>query len=274
VWGPRLEISACRAWRRLSRCLLDSQASTWLAPRTVLGVAITLLYFAWLLSFLTWGLYGRASLPSTPAYRLWLLGMGTEPSDRCCSVPSYHTGRRYFWSSFWGGAKPLGRASWHGVEHTGRWWTESLMKKHVFTRACLSDVKVIIVIMCVSVVEFLCQETTEWIPVLKYLVSGACGRLWPCIVISGIKCRRFPRSQLLCCLPSTENPWTWLLGARVFLEPRDEADRADRWKNPACPWHLRWGKVLLHISLGFSFFRLVVPPLQPGVVEPYPLQGA
>jgi hypothetical protein len=36
-------------------CLLGSQALTWRVPETVLGVATVLLYFAWLLSFPTWG---------------------------------------------------------------------------------------------------------------------------------------------------------------------------------------------------------------------------
>jgi hypothetical protein len=56
MWGPRLEISACRVWRRLPVCLLGSRASTWLVPKTILGTATVLLYFTWLLSFPTWGL--------------------------------------------------------------------------------------------------------------------------------------------------------------------------------------------------------------------------
>jgi hypothetical protein len=31
------------------------------------------------------------------------------------------------------------------------------MEKHAFTRACLSDVRVIVMIMCVPLVEQLCQ---------------------------------------------------------------------------------------------------------------------
>jgi hypothetical protein len=56
VWGPRLEISTSRAWRRLSGYLLGSRASTWLVPRKVLGVAAALFDFTWLLSFPMWGL--------------------------------------------------------------------------------------------------------------------------------------------------------------------------------------------------------------------------
>jgi hypothetical protein len=35
--------------------------------------------------------------------------------------------------------------------------TESYMEKPAFTRACLSNVKVVLVIMCVSLVELLCH---------------------------------------------------------------------------------------------------------------------
>jgi hypothetical protein len=33
------------------------------------------------------------------------------------------------------------------------------------------------------------------------------------------------------------------------------------------------GKVLVWIMPGFSFFKLVAPPFQPGVVELYPVHG-
>jgi hypothetical protein len=56
VWAHRLEMSVCRAWRRLSNCLLVSRASTWLVLETVLGVVTALLHLAWLLSHPTWGL--------------------------------------------------------------------------------------------------------------------------------------------------------------------------------------------------------------------------
>jgi hypothetical protein len=46
-----------------------------------------------------------------------------------------------------------------------------------FTRACLSSARVIMVIMRVPVVELLCQMVMGWLPVLKYLLSRACGCL-------------------------------------------------------------------------------------------------
>jgi hypothetical protein len=40
------------------------------------------------------------------------------------------------------------------------------------------------------------------------------------------------------------------------------------------PSHNRWGgiKWLIHVIPELSFFKLVVPPLQPSMVEPYPIQ--
>jgi hypothetical protein len=52
------------------------------------------------------------------------------------------------------------------------------MEKPTFTRANLSNVRVIMMIMRVSLDELLCQGVTGHILVLKYLLSGACGSLW------------------------------------------------------------------------------------------------
>jgi hypothetical protein len=52
-----------------------------------------------------------------------------------------------------------------------------------FYRANLIDVKVIMPIMCVSVVEFLYQVVTRQILILKYLLSGthgSCGHVLSC----------------------------------------------------------------------------------------------
>jgi hypothetical protein len=51
------------------------------------------------------------------------------------------------------------------------------MEKPTFTGANLSNVRVIMVIMCVLVEELLCQAVTGWILVLKCLLSCARGRL-------------------------------------------------------------------------------------------------
>jgi hypothetical protein len=49
------------------------------------------------------------------------------------------------------------------------------MEKLTFTRACLSDVSVIMVIIRVTMVELLCQTVMGWIPALDYLLSGVHG---------------------------------------------------------------------------------------------------
>jgi hypothetical protein len=51
------------------------------------------------------------------------------------------------------------------------------MKKFAFNRENLSDVRVIINIMCIHVKKLLCQTETKQIQVLRYLLSGARGRL-------------------------------------------------------------------------------------------------
>jgi hypothetical protein len=51
------------------------------------------------------------------------------------------------------------------------------MEKLIFTRASLFNVRVIMVIMRLHMVQLLYQVVTERIPVLKYLLSGARERL-------------------------------------------------------------------------------------------------
>jgi hypothetical protein len=52
------------------------------------------------------------------------------------------------------------------------------MEKSTFTRANLSDVRIIIAIVCVPMVELLCQVVIGRIPVLEHLLSGAHGCVW------------------------------------------------------------------------------------------------
>jgi hypothetical protein len=61
------------------------------------------------------------------------------------------------------------------------------MEKLTFTRACLSYVIVIMVIMCVPLVESLCQMVIGRIPGLKHMLTGVRGFLWPRLVASGNK---------------------------------------------------------------------------------------
>jgi hypothetical protein len=62
------------------------------------------------------------------------------------------------------------------------------------------------VIMRVLVVELLCHTVMGWLLVLKYLLSGARGCVFSCLVASGIKCHRFPRIRLCWCLSDSEKP--------------------------------------------------------------------
>jgi hypothetical protein len=81
------------------------------------------------------------------------------------------------------------------VDCLGTCVTESYMEKLTFTRACLSYVRVIMIIMRVSLVEWLCHMAMGQISTLEYMLPGACGLLWTCTVASGNKCRRFPRPR-------------------------------------------------------------------------------
>jgi hypothetical protein len=80
------------------------------------------------------------------------------------------------------------------------------MEKPAFTRANSSDIRFIMVIMHVPMVELLCQAMKGRIPIIKYLISGPRGRLWPHLVVPCIKCYRFLRSRLTWCLPGTGKP--------------------------------------------------------------------
>jgi hypothetical protein len=59
------------------------------------------------------------------------------------------------------------------------------MENSILIGVSLLDVRVIIVIMCVLVVELLCQAVMGWILVLECLLPGV--RLWLRLVLPGIK---------------------------------------------------------------------------------------
>jgi hypothetical protein len=54
------------------------------------------------------------------------------------------------------------------------------MEKLTFTRICLSDVRVIMVIIRVPLVESLCQTAMGWIPT-RVPVARCVWGLWPCL---------------------------------------------------------------------------------------------
>jgi hypothetical protein len=62
--------------------------------------------------------------------------------DRCFPIPLLSSG----WWPLFGGAKPPGLDISCGVDRPGTCEAESYMEKLVFTRACLSDVRVIMAI--------------------------------------------------------------------------------------------------------------------------------
>jgi hypothetical protein len=64
-------------------------------------------------------------------------------------------------------------------------------------QASLSDVRVILAIMRVLMMELPCQAVTGQILGLKCLLSSACGRLWLRLILSGIEWPRGPRIPTL-----------------------------------------------------------------------------
>jgi hypothetical protein len=62
------------------------------------------------------------------------------------------------------------------------------MEKFTFTRVCLSYARVIVATTRILVIELHCHTVMGWLTVLKYLLLDACGCLWPCLVMPGIKC--------------------------------------------------------------------------------------
>jgi hypothetical protein len=47
-------------------------------------------------------------------------------------------------------------------------------------------------IICVPLVELLCQKVMGWILALEYLPPGVRGCLWPHLIMPGIKRRHIP----------------------------------------------------------------------------------
>jgi hypothetical protein len=133
------------------------------------------------------------------------MGEGTKSPDRCCCIPSRCTGRCGFRPPF-----QVVRSLWDGlsvVMLTAR-VSDGLdpMEKPAFIRANLSNVRVIMTIIHVPVVEFRCQAAMGWIPALKYLLSYARELLWPHTIVPVIKCCHFLRFGLPWCLPDIESP--------------------------------------------------------------------
>jgi hypothetical protein len=188
------------------------------APETAFGAVTTLFYFAWWLSHPTWwidvdGLAYRLRCPMNHGCQVCVQSLLIG------AVPSHRTA--------WGGAALVHHS--RGCEAPGSrcltwcwppgpWWAVTLMERCAFTKPFLSRIRVIMTIMCILVIELLCQMVMGCPLVLEYLLSGTCGYLWPCLIVPGIKGHHFPRTRLRRCLSDGERPREWLPGARVCLE--------------------------------------------------------
>jgi hypothetical protein len=181
-------------------------------------------------------------------------------------------------TTFLRGVRPLGLVIHIGVHRLGPRSTESCMENPASYRSILSDVRVIMAIMRVLVVDLPCQVVTGWVPALECLLLGACGHLPLHLVLCGIKWPRYPRTPVLMPLARYLGyPQSWLTGDPAHAEPgcEDKLHRIDMWGNPARLRPLRWDKRDWCIShLGWVLFSLVQPPLQLEVVGPYLVWGA
>jgi hypothetical protein len=86
------------------------------------------------------------------------------------------------------------------------------MEKPTFTRANLSDVRVIMAIMHVLMDELLCQTVMGGIPLLKCMLLGARRRLWLHPIRPGIKWCCFLRPEFHGHLPGTGEPICMVTG--------------------------------------------------------------
>jgi hypothetical protein len=80
------------------------------------------------------------------------------------------------------------------------------MEYIVFTRTCLSYVRLIMVFMPVSLVELPCLTVMGQIPALKCMLSGARGLLRSRLISSSNKCYRLPRPGVGSAYPVVEAP--------------------------------------------------------------------
>jgi hypothetical protein len=125
-------------------------------------------------------------LTPASAYNLQPSGMGTEPSNRRCPILSHCLGLRglgppFRWCEAPRKGYPLRVLTVQVTSGTNLLWRTC---PHWVT---LSDVRVIMMIMCVLVVELLCQAMMGWVPTLECLLPGAFGCMWLRIVLSSIK---------------------------------------------------------------------------------------
>jgi hypothetical protein len=143
--------------------------------------------------------------------------------------PVDRRGQRGFRPPFAGGVKPPGQAIYCGVDCPGPQWSGFLVEKPAFTEVSLSDLRVIMMIMCVFVEELLCQAVMGQILVLKYLLSGMRGHLWPCPIMPDTKYCCFLRTRSNGAYPVLKTLRRGYRGPGHVPSWGDEADWADRW---------------------------------------------
>jgi hypothetical protein len=162
---------------------------------------------------------------------------------------------------------------WWGVDRPGTYVIESYMEKLAFTRARLFYVRVIMVIMCVSLIESLCQTAMERIAALEYMLSGcmgSCGQVLSCqetnVAISWgsgaggaylvVKTPRWG-NWMLGPIPGQGGRWNGQIGGEIL---------------PIHVYHNE-EKRMCGLLPGSVLLRLVVLPLQAGVVGSCPIRG-
>jgi hypothetical protein len=107
-------------------------------------------------------------------------------------------------------------------------------------------------------------------------LSGACGCVWLCPFMPDIKWHCFLRTRLQWHLPGTRKPPSVAIMGPGCMPSRGARIRQvglTGGKILSAHGHLCGGKEWCRLLPGLVLFRLVVPPLQPGVVGPYPVWG-
>jgi hypothetical protein len=132
-------------------------------------------------------------------------------------------------------------------------------------------------IMCVLMAYSLCQVAKGWDPVLECILPGMRGCLWLRLVKLGIKWCCFLRTQLQQLYPILKRPSSMTIGGPGFVPSWVTGRSYSRQEGGeillVCGYHdgreVRYGS-----GPGLVMFRLVVYPLQPGVLGLYLIWGA
>jgi hypothetical protein len=165
---------------------------------------------------------------------------------------------------FSGGMRSLKLITYFSAEGLGPWRAKPFMGKPAPTEGGggLSNIKAITTIMHVRVVELLRQAVMGRVPVLEYLVLGVWECLWLCPT----------RSWLRWCLPDIGDPSGMTARGSGQLTRKIYSGWVGGKIMTVCRYY-DGGEDRYRLFPGLILFRLVVPPLQPRVVEPYLVRG-